>query len=370
MQAGRWLLKPTGRRSPGDRAPRAPGDRTGSNQDTLRALITGFGGFVGPHLAAELRSEGGSELWGTVYQEAGPTPPQMAADPACRTVPVDLRDGAAVRALLLDLRPDHIYHLAAQSSVAASWQDPWSTLESNVRMQLNLLEAARDLRQAGAGPAGGPRIVVASTNEVYGAAATPTDERAPVDPRNPYAVSKVAQDLLAAQCAQAWDLDLVRVRPFSHIGPGQDDRFVAAAFARQVAEIEAGLREPIVRVGDLSARRDFSDVRDIVRGYRLAAEHGRSGRVYNLGQGRAVPIAAILEHFTARSRRPLRVEQDPARLRPAEVALTLCDAGRAEAELGWRPTIPLERTLDEVLDDWRSRVTAAQAAPGHPERTT
>ena len=333
----------------------------------MRALITGFGGFVGPHLAAELRAHGDGELWGTVYQEAGPAP--VAADPACRTVPVDLRDGPAVRELLLDLQPDWIFHLAAQSSVAASWQDPWPTLESNVRMQLNLLDAARALRQAGLGSASGPRIIVASTNEVYGDAPTPTDEAAPLDPRNPYAVSKVAQELLAAQCAQAWDLDLVRVRPFSHIGPGQDDRFVAAAFARQVAEIEAGLQEPVVRVGDLSARRDFSDVRDIVGGYRLAAEHGQRGRVYNLGQGKALPIAAILEHFVARASRPLRIEVDPARLRPAEVPLTLCDAGRAAAELGWRPTIPLTRTLDEILDDWRSRVAAAGRA-AHPERTT
>lgn len=335
----------------------------------MRALITGFGGFVGPHLAAALRSEGGGELWGTVYQEAEPA--QGAAEPACRAVRLDLRDAAAVRDLLLDLRPDWIFHLAAQSSVAASWQDPWPTLESNVRMQLNLLHAARDLRLAGSGPEGGPRIIVAGTNEVYGDAPTPTDETAPLDPRNPYAVSKMAQDLLAAQCAQAWDLDVVRVRPFSHIGPGQDDRFVAAAFARQVAEIEAGLREPIVRVGDLSARRDFSDVRDIVRGYRLAAEHGRRGRVYNLGQGQALPVAAVLEHFVARARRPLRIEVDPARLRPADVPLTLCDAGRAEAELGWRPTIPLTQTLDEILDDWRSRVAAGtKASLGSLERKT
>lgn len=333
----------------------------------MRALITGFGGFVGPHLAAELRAEGGCELWGTVYQEDEGSRARAAAF-GCRLRAVDLRRPEDCLSLLREVRPDWIFHLAAQSSVAQSWQEPWPTLEANVRMQLSLLEALRDLGTAASDRAGGPRLVIASSNEVYGLAPTPTDEGAPLAPRNPYAVSKLAQELLADQCARAWGLDLVRVRPFSHIGPGQDARFVAASFARQVAEVEAGLREPVVRVGDLSARRDFSDVRDIVRGYRLAAEHGRAGRVYNLGRGEAVAVADLLQHVAARSHRPLAIEVDPERLRPADLPLTLCDASLAAAELGWRPRFTLTETLDAVLDDWRARVAATPPPAG--ERLT
>lgn len=335
----------------------------------MRTLITGFGGFVGPHLAAELRAEGGCELWGTVFQEDEGSRLRAQAL-GCRLRAIDLRQPEAVLELLREARPDRIYHLAAQSSVAQAWREPWPTVEGNVRMQLSLLEGLRALREEGQAPAVNPRILVVSSNEVYGDAPTPTGEAAPLAPRNPYAVSKLAQELLAAQCAQAWGLDLVRVRPFSHIGPGQDDRFVAAAFARQVAEIEAGLREPVVRVGDLSARRDFSDVRDVVRGYRLAVEHGRAGSVYNLGRGEAVAVADLLQHFTARARRPLTIEVDPDRLRPADLPLTLCDASLAASELGWRPAFTLTQTLDAVLDDWRDRVAAA-ARPNDPvQRTT
>lgn len=335
----------------------------------MRALITGFGGFVGPHLAAELRAEGGYELWGTVYQEDEASQARAQAQ-GCRLRAIDLRQPEAVLELLREARPDRIYHLAAQSSVAQSWREPWPTLEANVRMQLSLLEGLKALREAGEGPPAGTRTLVVSSNEVYGAAATPTDEAAPLAPRNPYAVSKLAQELLADQCAQAWGLDLVRVRPFSHIGPGQDDRFVAAAFARQVVEAEMGLREPVVRVGDLSARRDFSDVRDIVRGYRLAVERGRAGRVYNLGRGEAVAVADLLQHFATRARRPVEIAVDPDRLRPADLPLTLCDASLAASELGWRPTITLTQTLDDVLDDWRARV-ASSAPPNAPvQRTT
>lgn len=331
----------------------------------MRVLITGYGGFVGRHLAAELRAATPWRLWGTTWRADLAPPP---ADAAVTPLAVDLRDPDAAAGAFEALRPDIVFHLAAQSFVPDAWRDPWGTFEANVRMQLNVLEAAR--RQAASdapgGPDGrGPRVVVASTNEVYGAAAVDgdgTDEDAPLAPRNPYATSKAAQDLVAGQYA-AGGLDVVRLRPFTHIGPGQDDRFVAASFARQVAEIEAGVAAGPLRVGDLSARRDFSDVRDIVRGYRLAAERGAAGAVYNLGRGQSRAVREIVDHYLARARVAIAVAVDPARLRPSDVPETRCDAGRARAQLGWTPEIPFETTLDDILADWRARVAAAAAEP-------
>ncbi|MEO8082293.1 MAG: GDP-mannose 4,6-dehydratase [Ardenticatenales bacterium] len=331
----------------------------------MHVLITGYGGFVGRHLADHLAATTGWRLWGTTWRADLSA---AAPAPSVRTVGVDLRDAGAVEALFAELRPDIVFHLAAQSFVPDAWRDPWGTFETNAHMQLNVLEAAR--RQAASaspgGPSGdGPRVVVASTNEVYGAPSVEaggTDESAPLAPRNPYATSKAAQDLMAGQYALQ-GLDVIRVRPFTHIGPGQDDRFVAASFARQVAEIEAGMRPGPMKVGDLTARRDFSDVRDIVRGYHLAAERGAPGMVYNLGSGRSRPVRAILDRFLDRARVPIDVAVDPARLRPSDVPETLCNAERARTALDWSPAIAFETTLDDILADWRDRAARIAAQP-------
>jgi len=322
----------------------------------LRALITGFGGFAGGHLARHLLDLGGWQLWGTVHSPGLPAGPR---DERVSVLYADLREPGQVHDALAEARPELVFHLAGQAFVPDAWIDPWSTFETNVRMQLNLLEAIR----RGAAGARTVRVVAVTSMEVYGAVRPedlPTSEDAPLLPANPYAASKAAQDLVAAQYARA-GLDVVRVRPFNHIGPGQDPRFVAASFARQVAEIEAGLRPPLVRVGDLSAERDFTDVRDIVRGYRLAAEHGRTGEAYNLGRGTAHAVGEILDFFLARSSVAIEVVADPDRLRPADVPRTLADARRAEVELGWTPAIPLEASLADVLGDWRARVAARSA---------
>jgi GDP-4-dehydro-6-deoxy-D-mannose reductase len=249
-----------------------------------------------------------------------------------------------------------VFHLAGQAFVPEAWQDPWGSFETNVRMTLNVLEAVAAQQTASARTI---RVVVVSSREVYGnppADRLPVDETAPLAPHNPYATSKAAQDLLAGQYHLSHRLDVVRLRPFNHIGPRQDSRFVASSFARQIAEIEVGRREAVVRVGDLSVERDLCDVRDIVRGYRLAADLGPSGAVYNLGRGRSWPIGRLLDHFVARARVPVAVEADQALMRPADVARTLCDAGKARTEIGWEPAIPLEQTLDDILADWRARV--------------
>lgn len=323
----------------------------------MRALITGYGGFAGGHLADHLQAETDWELWGSArddQERAGilERPIQVRA--------VDLRDPEATLALLEEARPDLIFHLAGQTFVPEAWRAPWDTLETNLRMQLNLLESVVALGGRGAPT----RMVVVSSNEVYGAPppeAQPTDEDAPLAPANAYASSKTAQDLLAGQYVRSHDLHVVRVRPFTHIGPRQSDRFVASSFARQVAECEAGLREPVLRVGNLEAERDFSDVRDIVRAYRLAAERGTAGAVYNLGSGRARPVRDILDHLVAAARVPLRVETDPTRLRPSDVPRTLCDPRLAAEALGWTCRISLEESLDDLLAHWRSALAAAPA---------
>lgn len=322
----------------------------------MRVLITGAGGFAGGHLADHLAAATDWRTWGTVHPHAAGARATAAASPP--VVPVDLLDQDAVRRVLDDLAPDLVFHLAGQTFVPAAWRDPWATFEANVRMQLNLLTALVD--------AGRPiRMVAVTSNEVYGAGPADRgrrcDETAPLAPLNPYAVSKAAQDLLAGQYAASHGLDVVRVRPFTHIGPGQSDRFVSASFARQVAEVEAGLRAEI-RVGNLDAARDFTDVRDIVRGYRLAAERGERGAVYNLGSGTARPIGALLDALRAAARVDVPVVVDPALLRPADAGRATCDASLAERALGWRPAIPWEETLGDILDDWRARVAARVGA--------
>jgi GDP-4-dehydro-6-deoxy-D-mannose reductase len=173
-------------------------------------------------------------------------------------------------------------------------------------------------------------------------------------------VSKATQDLLGYQYWVAYGLHVIRVRPFNHIGPGQGDQFVASSFARQVAEIEAGIQRPEILVGNLSAKRDFTDVRDIVRAYRLAVEAGEDGAVYNLGSGRAVAIQEILDRLTALSRVPLEVATDPSRLRPVDAPLMVCNAGRFQNRTGWTPGIPLATTLQDLLDDWRAQVAVTR----------
>ncbi|HEY0068550.1 MAG TPA: GDP-mannose 4,6-dehydratase, partial [Chloroflexia bacterium] len=203
------------------------------------------------------------------------------------------------------------------------------------------------------------RILVACSSEQYGLARPediPIDEDTPFRPNNPYAVSKIAQDALAVQHFLSWGQQTIRVRAFNHIGPGQSELFVASAFARQVARIEAGLQEPVLYVGNLEAERDFTDVRDMVRAYLLAITQGEPGGVYNIGSGQAYTIQSLLDAFLAASKVPVEVRQDPARMRPSDIPVLLCDASRFKQRTGWVPQIPLERTLHDILDYWREMV--------------
>lgn len=314
----------------------------------MRVLITGVAGFVGRHLAAQLLDEGGHEVWGL----ARPDREAEGLDPRIRLISADLQQRALVDRAIAEARPEAIYHLASQSSVAKSLADPLPTIINNVVGQVNLLEActlhARDAR-----------ILVIGSNEEYGLTSPdelPIRETKPLRPISPYAVSKVTQDMLGHQYFATHGLQVIRVRPFVHTGPGQAPIFVTPSFARQLAEMEGGLREPRMRVGFLDGQRDFTDVRDVARGYRLLIERGEPGEVYNLGTGVPRSIRSILDGLLALSTATPTVETDPALIRPLEVPVQYPDCSKMHAATGWTPEIPFEQTLHDVLDDWRARV--------------
>lgn len=319
----------------------------------MRALITGINGFVGGHLAEHLLAATDWQIFGMVRENGLHLP---ALREHVEATQLDLLDASAVKRCIHAIRPDVVFHLAAQAHLPTSFRDPAGTLTSNILMQLHLFEAIR-------ATAIDPTIVVVGTGEEYGAVQPheqPVREATPLRPVNPYAVSKVAQDMLAYQYFAAHKLKTIRMRPFNHSGPRQEDRYAITGFAHQIARIEAGLQPPVVRVGNLQAQRDFTDVRDIVRAYRLAAEHGESGEVYNLGSGQPVAIQEILDRLLSLSTATIDVQPDPERMRPADVPLIACDATRFRERTGWQPQISLERMLRDILDDWRGRVASEQ----------
>ncbi len=315
----------------------------------MRALITGVRGFAGPHLLRVLQDIPDATLFGlsrTVVSEPR----------GYRPYAVDLLNRERVAATIAEIDPTHIFHLAAQSHVPTSHGDSGATLTNNIVGQANLLDACRALPTP-------PRFLVVGSGEEYGFATPaemPLREDQPFRPTSPYAVSKVAQDYLGLQYFLSYGLPIVRVRAFNHIGPGQSDRFAISAFARQIAEIEAGQRAPVVRVGNLDARRDFLDVRDVVRAYLLALTRGEPGAVYNIGSGIAMGIGEALAMLLALSTAAIAVETDPERLRPSDVPIVVADTTRLHAATGWSPTIPFEDSLREVLDWWRAEVGVPQ----------
>jgi GDP-4-dehydro-6-deoxy-D-mannose reductase len=279
-------------------------------------------------------------------------------------IEADLNDLGETTAAVADVAPDAVYHLAAQASVAVSLADPIGTYENNVLGQATLFEAILASRLR-------PRVVVGGSNEEYGPVPTemlPIKETAPLNPVSPYAVTKVTQDLMAAQYWVTRRLETIRVRPFTHTGPEHDDRFVTPSFARQIAEIERGLREPIVRVGFIDGVRDFSDVRDIVVGYRLAALKGQPGDVYNLGSGCGTPVRALLDGMLELSTVSIDIEIDPGLIRPSEPSAQYADCGKFARLTGWRPRITLGQTLRDTLDYWRLRTGGALAHSGREVR--
>jgi GDP-4-dehydro-6-deoxy-D-mannose reductase len=317
----------------------------------MRVLITGVTGFVGGHLAEHLLARGDLEVFGTHRWRSRMDNVEPLRG-RLELVECDLRDAAATRRMLAAVRPDRVFHLAAQSYVPTSWAAPSETLTGNVLCQLNLFEAARELGLAA-------RFQIAGSSEEYGFVKpdeVPIREENPLRPLSPYAVSKVAQDLLAYQYWKSYGLHAVRTRGFNHTGPRRGEVFVTSNFAKQIAEIEKGLREPVVRVGNLEARRDFTDVRDMVRAYWLALESGEPGEVYNICSGRAYTIRQLLDILLGLAHARVEVRQDPTRLRPSDVEILIGDGTKFARATGWSPTIPFETTLEDLLQYWRQRV--------------
>jgi GDP-4-dehydro-6-deoxy-D-mannose reductase len=269
----------------------------------------------------------------------------------------DLRDLSSVRTLLEQARADYIVHLAAQSFVGASWETPTETLLTNAVSQMNLFEA---IRQLGASA----RFLVIGSSEEYGLVypdELPIHETNPLRPLSPYAVSKVTQDLMGYQYFKSYGLDIVRARAFNHTGPRRGDAFATSSFAKQIAEAEAGLREPVVHVGDLKPTRDFSDVRDIVRGYWALLQRGTPGEVYNLCSGVDWSIERMLNFLVSSSKlERVEIRPDPTRLRPSDVPVLRGSAEKIEHAVGWTPRIPLEQTLADLLEYWRQQIERQQ----------
>ncbi|HEY64069.1 MAG TPA: GDP-mannose 4,6-dehydratase [Caldilineae bacterium] len=317
-----------------------------------RALITGISGFVGSHLAEHLLSETDWHVAGTVFGDESNI---SHLRERLELYPAELSRLEVVVEIINRVRPDYIFHLAAQPLPSLSRRDPWGTLQVNIRLQLNVLEAVVRLGLES-------RVLVVGSGEEYGLVSPeelPIDEDTPLRPLNPYAVSKIAQDFLGLQYHLSHGVYAVRVRPFNHIGPRQRLGFVAPDFARQIAEVEAGLRPPVVYVGNLDIYRDFSDVRDVVRAYRLALTHGEPGQVYNIGSGRAYAVRELLEGLIALTGLDIEVRVDPDRVRPSEVPRLVADVSRFRQRTGWEPRIPLEQSLSDVLNEWRARVRAS-----------
>jgi GDP-4-dehydro-6-deoxy-D-mannose reductase len=300
----------------------------------VRALITGAGGFAGGHLAAHCRASGDDVI------------------EASRRSGTDLRDAGTARATVEHARPDVVYHLAARAHVGESWEDPASFLRDNLGMALNVLEAVR---------AEAPRatVVAVSSGELYGApSALPVTEDAPLRPQNPYAVSKTSADLLAGLYADAHGLRVIRPRAFNHAGPGQEPTYAIASFARQAAEAAERGEDPIrFRTGNPDTRRDYTDVRDVVRAYRLLAERAEPG-AYNVCTGRSTSAGELLAMLAAAAGAGLDHEVDPELVRAHEVMEVRGDPARLRAATSWEPEIALDRTLADTLAWWRERLRA------------
>jgi GDP-4-dehydro-6-deoxy-D-mannose reductase len=311
----------------------------------MRVLITGVGGFAGQHLA-ELCLERGAEVVGVGRR---PRP-----DAQFEYEQVDLLDGEAVRQLLGRAAPERVFHLAAEASVARSWEEPGSVVQHNVDSTLNVLEAVRTAAPEAL-------VLAACSGEEYGAPERlPVAEDHPLRPQNPYAASKAMTDVLAGFYADAHGVRVVRTRAFNHTGPGQSDTYVVSSFARQIAEAEAAEPEDgraVILTGNADARRDFSDVRDIARAYWLALEHAEPD-VFNLCSGHAISVSDILTRLAAHSSLEIERRTDPARLRASDVMEIRGSHEKFSAATGWQPEVDFDQTLRDTLDWWRERVAA------------
>lgn len=299
-----------------------------------KALVIGAGGFVGHYLTKQLESDE-CEVHGT-YIKGGPYP-----DQAIVSHELDILDQSAIEKLLIEIEPDWIIHLAAQSSVALSWKDPSLTIDINIKGTSNLLEAIKN-RCSHA------RLLLIGSAEEYGKSSHELiKETESLQPQNIYAITKVTQEMLGNLYGQAYGLDIVMARPFNHIGPGQSTQFVVPDFCKQVARIDKGLSEPAIRVGNLKAKRDFTDVRDVARAYSLLLQKGEKGEVYNIGSSKPVSIQWILDTILSLSKKQISVEVDPQKYREIDIPVVSADITKIITRTGWKPQREILTTIEE-----------------------
>ena len=318
----------------------------------MNVLITGITGFAGSHLAEYILNNHPDIKVSGIVRWRSRMDNIVSFQDKIHLVEADLKDMVSMKKCLAEVKPDLIFHLAAQSFVPTSWNCPSETFAINCIGQINLFESVLHLGLK-------PRIQIAGSSEEYGFVRpdeVPMTENNPLRPLSPYAVSKVGQDLLAYQYFMSYGLETVRTRGFNHTGPRRGEVFICSNFARQIAVIEKEKAASVIKVGNLEAKRDFTDVRDIVRAYWLSLEKGEAGDVYNIGTGTSYRMQEVLDLLLGMSRVKVSVEVDPKRLRPSDVPILLSDSSKFRQLTGWKPEIPFKQTLQDLLDYWRERV--------------
>lgn len=315
-----------------------------------KVLITGASGFAGSYLVSFLVKKNNDKIFGTYFSEDSLSILGEDKD-KIEALQVDLREEKDVSSLIENIKPDIVYHLAAFTSPAQSFISPKETVVNNISSQINLLEAIKKNNLQNT------KILIISSAEVYGNVKKedlPIDEDTKLNPTNPYAVSKLTQDFLGRQYFLSQGLKILIARPFNHIGPKQSEAFVVSAFAKKIAEIEKGKREPVLPVGNLDSKRDFTDVRDIVKAYELIVEKGAEGEAYNIGRGLSYKISRILDLLLSYSKVKIKIETDKTLLRPNDNLDLVCNASKLKKLTGWKPEIEIEKTLEDTLDYWRN----------------
>lgn len=321
-----------------------------SRQQKKRVLITGITGFAGSHLSELLLAQG-FEVYGTTRPRSKTENIDHIRD-RLRLFDADLIDSHSLHTVLTSVKPEYIFHLAAQAFVPTSWSSPATTMEANVIGTIHVFEAVRRAKID-------PVIQIACSSEEYGLVhkeETPITEKNELRPLSTYAVSKVAMDYLGFQYFKSYGMKIVRTRGFNHTGPRQGDVYVCSTFAKQIAMMEAGKRKPVIKVGNLESFRDFTDVRDIVRAYALSVERCRPGDVYNICSEKTWQIKKVLDLLCGMSKVKINIQQDPERMRPSDVVLLLGDCKKFREKTGWKAEIPFEKTMKDLLNYWRERV--------------
>lgn len=309
----------------------------------MKALIVGAAGFVGPYLAHAVKKYMHCEVVCTKL------PQETLLIPEARTENLNILNSDEIVAMLHDVKPDYIFHLAAQSSVALSWKNPALTVNININGVLNLLNAIIGLKDQ-------PKVLIVGSGEEYGYIKEdmiPIVENASLEPGNVYAITKATQNMMATIYSRAYGINLVMTRSFNHMGPRQTPQFVVADFCNQVVKIEKGMQDPVIKVGNLEAKRDFTDVRDVVRAYILLIQYGKIGETYNVGSGNAKSIRSILDLILSKTEKKIEVKIDEKKLRPIDVPIIEPDISKIYRDTGWTPEISIDTTIEDMLNYWR-----------------